>query len=137
MNIGLIHHVAVAVTDVSKAKQFYAEILGLEEIERPPFDFDGAWFRVGDGQHVHLIQHGGATFRKAGIDSRDTHFAVRVPSYSKALAFLKSKGYSDTAAESDLKAMKVSRKPVAGFPKIYILDPDRNVIEINAEKLDD
>jgi hypothetical protein len=24
----------------------------------------------------------------------------------------------------------------AGFPQIYLLDPDRNLIEINAERLD-
>ena len=24
----------------------------------------------------------------------------------------------------------------AGFPQIYVLDPDRNVVEINAERLD-
>jgi len=24
----------------------------------------------------------------------------------------------------------------AGFPQLYILDPDRNVIELNAERLD-
>jgi catechol 2,3-dioxygenase-like lactoylglutathione lyase family enzyme len=137
MDIALLHHVSVPVTDVSIAKQFYSEILGLQEIARPPFDFEGVWFRVGDGQHLHLIKHSGATFRKGGIDSRDVHFAVRVASYSKAVAFLRSKGYSDSTASGDLKAMKVSRTPVAGFPQIYILDPDRNVIEINAEMLDD
>jgi hypothetical protein len=26
--------------------------------------------------------------------------------------------------------------PTGGFPQIYILDPDRHVIEINAKKLD-
>ena len=32
--------------------------------------------------------------------------------------------------------MKVSLRATAGFPQIYILDPDRNVIEINAAALD-
>jgi hypothetical protein len=27
-------------------------------------------------------------------------------------------------------------QPTAGFPQLYILDPDRHVIEINAERLD-
>ncbi len=137
MEIWLIHHVSVPVTDVDRAKRFYSEVLGLQETKRPPFDFEGAWFEVSGNQQLHLIKHKDATFRKGNVDSRDTHFAMRVASYSKALAFLKSKGYSDTAAPDDLKAMKISRKPAAGFPQIYILDPDRNVIEINAETLDD
>jgi hypothetical protein len=31
--------------------------------------------------------------------------------------------------------MKVNPRATAGFPQIYILDPDRNVIEINAATL--
>jgi hypothetical protein len=32
--------------------------------------------------------------------------------------------------------MRLSPAGAAGFPQIYILDPDRNVIEINAETAD-
>ena len=32
--------------------------------------------------------------------------------------------------------LKASPHATAGFPQLYILDPDRHVIEINAEKLD-
>jgi hypothetical protein len=32
--------------------------------------------------------------------------------------------------------MEVKPKPTAGYPQIYIIDPDRHVIEINAEALD-
>jgi hypothetical protein len=27
--------------------------------------------------------------------------------------------------------------PIAGYPQIYICDPDRHVIEINSERLDE
>jgi hypothetical protein len=30
----------------------------------------------------------------------------------------------------------VSPHATAGFPQLYILDPDRHVIEVNAERLD-
>jgi hypothetical protein len=32
--------------------------------------------------------------------------------------------------------MIVQPRATAGFPQIYILDPDRHIIELNAEKLD-
>ena len=33
--------------------------------------------------------------------------------------------------------MRLSINGPTGFPQIYIMDPDRNVIEINAEKMDE
>jgi glyoxylase I family protein len=135
MEINTIHHVSLPVTDVERAKRFYREILGLRELERPPFDFPGAWFQLGDDQ-LHLIHHQGSTLRGAkGLDSRDVHFAVRVSSFRAALQLLEAKGYREDA-DDDLLKMKVSPHATAGFPQIYILDPDRNVIEINAEQLD-
>lgn len=136
MDAASIHHVSLPASDLERSKQFYGKILGLREIERPPFDFPGAWYQLGDDQ-LHLIVHDQSTFREGkGVDSRDVHFAVRVRSYREALEFLQSKGYREDAEDLDRMRMKVSQRPAAGFPQIYILDPDRNVIEINAERLD-
>jgi catechol 2,3-dioxygenase-like lactoylglutathione lyase family enzyme len=133
-----LHHVSLPVTDIERSRRFYREIVGLHEIERPPFDFPGAWFAVGAGQQLHLIVGEESTFRAGkSIDSRDIHFAVRVGSYAEAKAFLESNGYSTDAADDDAMKLRASPKPTAGFPQLYILDPDRNVIEINAEKLDE
>jgi catechol 2,3-dioxygenase-like lactoylglutathione lyase family enzyme len=93
---------------------------------------------VGAAQHLHLIVHDDATFRAPGkgIDTRDVHFAVRVPSYRRALEFLRAKGYGENRDDRDFHKMEVKPKPTAGYPQIYIIDPDRHVIEINAEALD-
>ena len=133
MSVAALHHVSIPVSDVERSRAFYREVLGLEEIERPPFDFPGAWFAVGDGgQHVHLIgDPRNPTFRsEKPLDPRDTHFAVRVTSYRDMLASLEARGYREGVD------MIVDPQATAGFPQIYILDPDRHVIEINAETLD-
>jgi catechol 2,3-dioxygenase-like lactoylglutathione lyase family enzyme len=136
LDAATFHHVSLPVSDLDRSRRFYREILGLREIDRPPFDFPGAWFRLG-GNLLHLIVGEASTFRgEKGIDSRDVHFAVRVPSYREAKEFLESKGYSTEADDRDPLKLKASPRATAGFPQLYILDPDRHVIEVNAEKLD-
>ncbi len=137
MKIEAIHHVALGVTDLERSHRFYSEILGLDEIERPPFGFPGLWFSAGGSQQVHLIVHPHSTFRTGkDLDTRDGHFAVRVASYRQTVEFLRSKGYREEAGGDEFHRMILQPHATAGFPQIYILDPDRNVIEINSAELD-
>lgn len=134
--IETIHHVSIPVTDLDRSKRFYGEVLGLKEIERPPFDFPGAWYQLGDRQ-LHLIVHGRSTFREGkGVDSRDIHFAIRVNSYRETRGFLRSKGFQPES-DDEFRKIKGNPKATAGWPQLYIMDPDRNVIEFNAEQLDE
>ncbi len=135
-----LHHASVPVRDLEKSKQFYGGILGLTEIPRPDFDFPGAWYDLGWGRQLHLIQDNrqqrNPTFREGkDVDSRDIHFAIRVRNYREALVYLQSQGYREDA-DDDFKKIKNNPTGTAGFPQIYILDPDRNVIEINAATID-
>lgn len=130
LEMGLIesvHHVALCVTDLERAKRFYGGVLGLTEIERPPFDFGGAWYQLGDGQ-LHLIVHGPAkTLRGTrDIDSRDSHVAIRVSSYRQTLEHLKAHGIECLASPRNLTP----------WAQIYVTDPDGHVIEFNAERVD-
>ena len=63
LELEILHHVAVSVSDLARAKEFYGNVLGLEEIARPAFPFDGAWYRVG--------RSGSASDRLAGSDLSD------------------------------------------------------------------
>jgi len=131
-----IHHVSLPVTDLERSRHFYQEVLGLTEINRPPFDFPGAWYQIGDRQ-LHLIVHNNSTFRiEKTVDPRDIHFAIRIKSYRDTRDFLHSKGFHPEA-EDEFKKMKESPHSTAGWPQLYIMDPDRNVIELNAEQLDE
>ena len=132
-HITTLHHVALPVSDLERSRRFYREVMGLEEIERPAaFDFRGAWFALGDRQ-LHLIEREGGTVRvDKPVDSRDVHFAVQVDDFDATLVHLRAAGYRDDLPADDPLWLKWNRKPNAGFPQIFILDPDRHVIELNA-----
>jgi catechol 2,3-dioxygenase-like lactoylglutathione lyase family enzyme len=133
MNIQSIHHVSLTVTGLERSRAFYRDILGLREIARPPFNFPGAWFQLGEHQQLHLIVHTNPTFRTGKpLDSRDSHFAVRVSDYWATVEFLRSRGYREDVDTTDLMRLIVNPRATAGFPQMYILDPDRHIIEINA-----
>jgi glyoxylase I family protein len=145
LGIETIHHVSVPVRSLDRSRDFYENVLGVEAVPRPAFKFGGAWYRVGD-RSLHLIvpEPGeDPTWRSdKAIDSHDVHFAIRVSSYAQAVSHLESRGYrpstqrNPTPTSDNPLPMRLSPEGPAGFPQIYILDPDRHVIEINAAKLD-
>ncbi|MFC5449515.1 VOC family protein [Paenibacillus aestuarii] len=117
-----IHHVSLAVRDLSKARTFYSELLQFKEIERPPFNSKGIWYAVGT-QQLHLLEHPmGQALRESGIDSVDGHFAIWVKSFKDTIQWLEQAGIEYEARP----------KSVAGFAQIYILDVDHNIIEFDA-----
>jgi catechol 2,3-dioxygenase-like lactoylglutathione lyase family enzyme len=136
MEIDSLHHVALPCTDLERSRRFYQEVLGLTEIPRPALPVTGAWFRVGGSQELHLVVGDAqATFRsRKGMDTNDIHFAVRVKDYREALEALEAKGYREDLNPDDPMGIRTSMR--VGYPQIYILDPDRNIIEINALSAD-
>jgi catechol 2,3-dioxygenase-like lactoylglutathione lyase family enzyme len=121
------HHVALTVTDMGRARWFYGEVLGLQEISRPPFDFGGAWYQLG-GHTLHLIVHPPArTVRGTrDVDPRDGHLALRVKSFEDTVARLRSFGLDCFELPENLTP----------WAQIYVTDPDGNIIEFNLDRED-
>ncbi|WP_036711666.1 VOC family protein [Paenibacillus pinihumi] len=124
MNIQGIHHTAVIVTDLERSKHFYGEVLGLKESgDRPAFDFPGVWYEAGEMQ-IHLIVHEPSrTLRGTNqIDTRDGHFALRVPDMA------------DVIQKLDQHSIAYTNKPdsITGWHQVFVTDPDGNIIEFNA-----
>jgi glyoxylase I family protein len=121
-----LHHVSVCVTDLTRARHFYGEVLGLRELARPDLGFPGAWYAVGTTQELHLIVHPPSKTMRGTpeIDGRDGHFAFRVASYEDTLARLRRYGV----------ALIESPRNATPWAQIYVADPDGNVIEFNVER---
>jgi len=108
-----IHHNSVLTSDADRAREFYAEILGMKEIPYPStFDFPVIWFELGD-QHVHLI----IANRPDSISPR--HIAFHVQNASVAREALTAMG---VAIEETVK--------IPGAERFFVHDPDGNRIEL-------
>jgi glyoxylase I family protein len=113
------HHHSLCVTDVERAREFYGELLGLPEIERPDFGFPGAWFQAGEIQ-LHLIQ------APEGVDvgSRPRqltplagHLAFEIADFDACEAHLRASG---------IEILSLG----ARVGQMFVQDPDGNVVEL-------
>jgi catechol 2,3-dioxygenase-like lactoylglutathione lyase family enzyme len=109
-----IHHVAINVHDLDEALGFYVDRLGFSVLDRPPFDFPGAWLQAGASQ-IHLMETSEAT-----IDRRQ-HLALRVDDLEDVLGELAAAG---------VEAARVPYTPGAG-QQAFLRDPSGNRIELN------
>ena len=131
----LLHHVSLVSKNIEASAAFYAEVLELSEVKRPDFPIPGRWFRSGTVE-VHLIDKEDGTFRpKALIDHNDIHFAIRVPDFEGEVNRLKALGYHEEEAKGGDKQLRINRHGKAGYPQVFLVDPDHHVIEINAERI--
>jgi catechol 2,3-dioxygenase-like lactoylglutathione lyase family enzyme len=127
-----LHHVAVIVTDLGRSAAFYQQLFGLKPIERPPFPIPGMWLGVGALQ-VHLTCYPAGNFRTGRlVDNDDVHFAFNTRDFEGFIQQAVAMGFKEEGDVDDPMRMIVKRQGMAGFPQVYLMDPDRNVIEVNA-----
>jgi lactoylglutathione lyase len=89
LNVRELNHIALYVRDLDVSINFYEKILELPRLPRPPFDFQGAWFALGQ-QELHLI----VDAIHNNDERHSMHFAMLIDDIYAADAKLKRKGVS-------------------------------------------
>ncbi|MBL8851375.1 MAG: VOC family protein [Planctomycetaceae bacterium] len=131
IRVRFIDHVTIVVKDLGRSRQFYVDVLGMEEVPRPGFGFAGAWFQAGPSQ-IHLIEEhaasGPAGLGRAtgGSISRGHHFAFEVADALAAAETLKSRGLELAAGPK--------HRP-DGPTQIYVHDPDGHLVELFSRQM--
>ncbi len=130
MNIRKADHVALVVADVERSRQFYMQVLGMQEVPRPEnFDFPGAWLQTNNFL-VHLIGEDRKGLTKqvnpgyaAGelAIGHATHVAFEVDDLEEAMQHLHSQGVEIAGGP---------RPRGDGVQQLYICDPDGYVVEL-------
>jgi len=114
-------HVAISVTDLDQARDFYCDVLGFEVLPRPDFGFPGLWLRVGTLQ-LHL----GVVDEAPSPGPGFPHFALYVP----------TEEFDATIESVRAAGVKMLGEPSSrvdfGTPvrAAFITDPSGNVIEL-------
>lgn len=115
-------HVSVTVTDVAKAREFYSETLGFEEIPRPAFEFPGIWYSLGGDLQLHIIandQHVRPGAEREALQARYPHFALWTDDCDATAAKIEKLG---------LSCRDVISGPT-GLRQVFVKDPDGNMVE--------
>ncbi len=113
-----LHHVSFAIRNLEASKRFFGDVIGLTEIERPGFDFPGAWYALGDRQ-LHLIEQTGEGREAAGRISRADHMALEVADVQAVKRCLTEKGVEFGEGTNQR----------LGMDQVFCRDPDGHVIE--------
>src|SRR3981189_634498 len=69
MGLGGLQHYTIEPSDLERTKDFYCDVLGLENGDRPPLDFPGYWLYSGGVASFHLL---GTRKPREGIVVRGT-----------------------------------------------------------------
>ncbi|HBK78117.1 MAG TPA: hypothetical protein DDZ83_00245 [Nitrospinae bacterium] len=118
-----IHHISIAVDDLEEARDFYAGLLELAEIDRPPLPNPGYWFQVGVCQ-LHLTGKSKAEngHRIPGTGAGETHFALMGGDLEAVKRRIESAGIS----------VKDGINAAIGMRQLFFRDPSNNLVEVFA-----
>ena len=94
-----LNHVNIRTEDLEETRDFYVNVIGLEEGFRPPFPNPGYWMYAGDMPVVHISPcdtESAARTNPAGMGAGLDHFALWGAGLEAQLATLELHGVSFT-----------------------------------------
>lgn len=111
---------AVTTADPVRCARFYRDVLGFQQLERPPFTFRGAWlYDPVSRLQIHVIEHPRPTRLEGPIDTIANHFALAVADLDEAQRRLTAHGVEH-----------LRQVNAGGYQQIFFRDPDGNTIEV-------
>lgn len=120
MGLERMDHYTVRTTQLERTRDFYVDVLGLVDGDRPAFTFPGNWLYLGEFPVIHLIGLDPDTESPEGSGAVD-HIAFRAADLAGMHARLADLGV-------DFRDRQV---PGQGLKQVFVEDPNGIVIELN------
>jgi catechol 2,3-dioxygenase-like lactoylglutathione lyase family enzyme len=134
MAINLLDHCSIRTVKLEETRDFYVDVLGMTDGDRPDFDFPGNWLYVDGKAVVHLVgvdpddPSGLEAYLGGSIDPSDLQG-------SGAFDHIAFRGQDAGAMLDRLKAQDVDyrERQVPGMDlfQIFVTDPNGITVELN------
>lgn len=124
------NHIAREVLCIEKSRKFYCDILGFQQVARPPFDCSGYWL-YGYGLSLHLVETTVPVMRKKLIATRIHHFSFCLPRVDHIAFISDNLDIIRDILDREKVFYKADSLESSGISQIFFFDPDGNVIEIS------
>jgi catechol 2,3-dioxygenase-like lactoylglutathione lyase family enzyme len=129
MPLGVLQHYTIEPSNLEATKDFYCDVLGLENGDRPPLGFPGYWLYSGGVATVHLL---GPRTPREGIVVRGAEKKFDDTGRFDHIAFAAS---DLPGVRKRLESKKVTFReqivPRTGAAQIFLYDPDGVGVELN------
>lgn len=118
VRVKAINHVTFIVDDLEKAREFYTNVLNLEELPALEFDYPVMFYKINEHQQLHITEW-------EDMPSYRGHVALQVENFAECFHRFKELGIIDIGPWG-----KVRQLP-DGTMQMFIRDPAGNLIEIS------
>ncbi|MGB3572479.1 MAG: VOC family protein [Phormidesmis sp.] len=109
-------HVAVQVSDLAAADEFYSQVIGLSKVDRQ-LSFPGSWYQIGDFQLHLIVSQWANNPAKEDKWGRHPHITFAISNLAEVKQSL-----TDTNTPFQMSS--------SGRLALFIKDPDGNVVEL-------
>ena len=111
---------------LDRLRDFYCEVVGLREGQRPPFRNFGYWLYAGEGAVLHLSEGDPDEVNAPNVNGTFNHAAFECQGRSQTEAHLTRLGVP----------YKTTGVPLTGLVQLFLKDPAGNGVELNFSKDD-
>ncbi|WP_296705912.1 VOC family protein [Algoriphagus sp.] len=119
-----VNHIAAHVSNLQTSKEFYEKIVGLKEIEEPFKDGLHAWYDIGGGAALHIIEAPNIPTQISKVN----HLCFSMEDMDSFIKTLQETNYPFESWIGEKGKVTIR---VDGIRQIYIQDPDGMWLEIN------
>jgi len=134
MSLSSLDHCSIRTVELKETRDFYVDILGMDDGDRPEFPFPGNWLYVDGVAVVHLVgvdpddpsglqQYLGGDISAESLDGSGAfdHIAFRAKDPEVLIQRLKDKGYP----------FRERQVPSMDLFQVFVEDPNGITVELN------
>ena len=126
LQVKAFDHITLVVKDLEASQNFYVNLLGMRQVARPPFSFDGLWFQLGKVQMHLILEYAGSApagnlLPQEKRQTRGPHFAFEVADADATIGILK---------QHNISILSGPKLRPDGYVQVFISDPDGHLVEL-------